>query len=60
LVTWLYFGLNFEFFRLPWPWQAWTGRTPSAIIFFVCSLALTAAALSFGRRRRPFAPDRQT
>ncbi|NQT15135.1 MAG: hypothetical protein HQ582_20425 [Planctomycetes bacterium] len=45
LTTWLYFGLNFAFFRLPWPWEAWTGRTPSAIIFTVCALALTAAAL---------------
>ena len=23
-ATWLYFGLNFVFFRLPWPWQEWT------------------------------------
>jgi hypothetical protein len=58
LVTWLYFGLNFRFFRLPWPWQEWTGRTPSTIIFLVCSLALTAAAVGFGRRRESIAPDR--
>jgi len=45
LTTCLYFGLNFAFFRLPWPWKEWTGRTPSAIIFTVCALALTAAAL---------------
>ncbi len=51
LATWLYFGLNFGFFRIPWPWEAWTGRTPSAIIFFVCSIGLTLAAIVFGLRK---------
>jgi hypothetical protein len=45
LTTWLYFGLNFAFFRVPWPWQEWTGRTPSGIIFMICTLSLTAAAV---------------
>ncbi len=45
VTTWLYFGLNFAFFHYPWPWQAWTGRTPSGIAFAVCSLILTATAL---------------
>jgi hypothetical protein len=48
LTTWLYFGLNFAFFRVPWPWQEWTGRTPSGIIFMVCALSLTVAAVVLG------------
>ena len=47
LTTWLYFSLNFAFFRLPWPWNPvgeWTGRTPNGIIFLVCGLGLTVAA----------------
>ena len=49
LVTWLYFGLNYAVFGFPWPWQRWTTRTPSAIVFTVCSLALTWAALKSKR-----------
>ncbi|MCA9221277.1 MAG: hypothetical protein KDA71_13180 [Planctomycetales bacterium] len=49
-ATWLYFGLNFAFFRYPWPWGEWTGRTPSGIIFIACALALTLAALFVGSR----------
>jgi len=45
LSTWLYFGLNFAFFRVPWPWETWTGRTPSGIIFMVCSICLSVAAV---------------
>lgn len=44
--TWLYFGLNFAFFRFPWPWQDWTNRTPNALVFTVCALGLTWLALS--------------
>jgi hypothetical protein len=51
--TWVYFALNLAFFRYPWPWQAWTGRTPSAVFFFVCALGLTAAALFYGRAELP-------
>ncbi len=50
LTTWLYFALNWYFFRLPWPWQEWTGRTPSGIIFLACAAGLTAAALTVGIR----------
>jgi len=52
LCTWLYFGLNFAFFRFPWPWHAWTGRTPNGMIFLVCALGLTSASLFYGRRAR--------
>ncbi len=45
LTTWLYFGLNYAFFEFPWPWQTWTVRTPNAMIFTVCAVALTWAAL---------------
>lgn len=45
LTTWLYFWLNFAFFELPWPWQEATYRTPSAIVFLICSLLLTTLCL---------------
>ncbi len=38
---WMYFLLNYAFFRFPWPWEKWTGRTPNAIVFMVCIAALT-------------------
>jgi hypothetical protein len=50
--TWIYFALNFAFARFPWPWQAWTPRTPNAIIFFVCALGLTVASLRTDPRGR--------
>jgi len=46
LMTWLYFGLNFAFFHFSWPWMPWTTRTPNAIVFTLCALGLTAAALT--------------
>ena len=52
-ATWLYFGLNFAIFRLPWPWTVWTGRTPSGIIFTLCAFSLTAAAIVYGRASHP-------
>lgn len=63
LTTWLYFGLNFAFFHFPWPWRPWTSRTPSGIIFAVCALGLTVAALAYGRTdgedaERPAIPPR--
>jgi hypothetical protein len=53
LSAWLYFGLNYAFFRFPWPWQKWTGRTPNAIVFTICVVGLTIACLTIGRRRQP-------
>lgn len=50
ICSWLYFWLNYAFFEFPWPWRQWTGRTPSGIIFSVCLLGLTAAALLVGAR----------
>jgi hypothetical protein len=42
LVTgWTFFLLNWAFFRYPWVWAEWTGRTPSGIIFTICILSLT-------------------
>jgi len=45
IMTWLYFWLNFAFFRYPWPWQSWTSRTPSGIVFALCSVVLTVVAM---------------
>lgn len=53
LATWLYFGLNYAFFRFPWPWATWTVRTPNAILFTIAAVGLTA--LVWASRRRPFA-----
>jgi hypothetical protein len=52
LNAWLYFGLNYAFFRFPWPWESWTARTPNAMAFAVCVLGLTIACLVLGRRRK--------
>jgi hypothetical protein len=55
IASWLYYGLNFVFFRFPWPGEAPTARTPSAIVFAVCLLLLTLACAIYPRidRRRP-------
>ncbi|HEV57376.1 MAG TPA: hypothetical protein ENN87_07745, partial [Phycisphaerales bacterium] len=45
LCTWLYFLLNYAFFRFPWPWAEWTGRTPNGIVFTLCTFALTGLAV---------------
>ena len=45
LNTWFYFGINYAFFHFPWPWAEWTGRTPSGILFAICAMGLTLAAL---------------
>ena len=50
LCTWMYFTLNYAFFHFPWPWAEWTGRTPNGIIFTVCAVGLSLAALFGGRR----------
>lgn len=51
-AVWLFFILNFAFFRFPWPWSAWTTRTPNGLIFLFCAVVLTLGAL-----RRP--PNRE-
>ena len=53
--TWLYFTLNYAFFRFPWPWEKWTGRTPNAIVFAVFTVCLTLLALS--RLVKPSTPE---
>lgn len=50
LTTWLYFGLNFAFFDFPWPWDPWTVRTPSAILFAGCAIGLSMFVLKVGTR----------
>jgi len=49
ITTWFYFAINFAFFEFPWPWVAPTGRTPSGLIFFVCSVVLTLGARTRSR-----------
>jgi hypothetical protein len=46
--VWMYFLLNFAYFRFPWPWAEWTARTPNGIIFTVCAVSLTL--LAFAKR----------
>ena len=38
--TIFYFYMNWAFFNWPWPWNDWTGRTPSGIIFIFCTINL--------------------
>jgi len=52
LSAWLYFGLNYAFFRFPWPWDKWTSRTPNSIAFTVCAIGLTIACLTIGRDKQ--------
>lgn len=51
LTTWLYFGLNYAFFRFPWPWETWTVRTPNAIVYTICALGLTVLACRDSKSR---------
>lgn len=51
LVTWIYFSLNWVFFEFPWPWQEWTGRTPSGLLFWICAVGLSVACLCSGNGR---------
>lgn len=51
LCAWLYFILNFAFFRWPWPWLEWTYRTPNGIIYAICATGLTLAALRIHNER---------
>jgi hypothetical protein len=55
LTSWVYFALNFAFFRFPWPWEPPTRRTPSAIAFTACLAILTLAAATY--RPRPTHPE---
>jgi hypothetical protein len=48
LTSWLYFALNFAFFRFPWPWEAPTSRTPSAIVFAGCLFLISLACVGYG------------
>jgi hypothetical protein len=52
IASWLYFTLNFVFFRMPWPWEAATARTPSAIVFAGCLLLITLACAGYRNFRR--------
>ncbi len=59
----LYFGLNFAFFRFPWPWATWTARTPNALVYAACLAALgwlawrsPGTAQGLGRPQSPGGP----
>ncbi|HEY3392971.1 MAG TPA: hypothetical protein VGK58_09705 [Lacipirellulaceae bacterium] len=52
IASWLYYGLTFAFFRFPWPWEAPTSRSPSAIVFAACLLLLTLASVFYARTDR--------
>jgi hypothetical protein len=52
IASWLYYALNFAFFRYPWPWEAPTTRSPSAIVFAACLLVLTLASVFYPNTKR--------
>ncbi|MDA1276025.1 MAG: hypothetical protein O2960_18570 [Verrucomicrobia bacterium] len=52
IAVWLYFGLNYAFFRFPWPWVEWTSRTPNGIIFSICAIGITIGVLWIGSARK--------
>lgn len=43
-TTLTFFWLNFAFFHYPWPWLAWTGRTPNALTYAGATLILLLVA----------------
>lgn len=51
LCAWVYFWLNFAFFRFPWPWSPWTPRTLNGLIFTLCLFGLTAMVWFHNRNR---------
>ena len=51
ICTIFYFVLNWAIFRFPWPWSDWTGRTPSGIIFILCTGGILLLAIYFDPRR---------
>jgi hypothetical protein len=51
-TSWMYFLLNFAFFRFPFPWDTWTGRTPNALIYCACMAGLTFVALRAMRGKK--------
>lgn len=56
----LYFGLNFAFFQFPWPWLAWTARTPNALFFLVSAGVLVWMGLEEGTRPSPGGAEGQS
>ena len=56
LTVWVYFSLNFAFFRFPWVWVSWTYRTPNGIIYTLCAVGLSWAAWRLYRPRVGDAP----
>jgi hypothetical protein len=52
-TTLTFFLLNFAFFRYPFPWQPWTGRTPNAMAYAVAAAVLLATAAVSLRQRPP-------
>jgi hypothetical protein len=55
-TTWIYFFLNFAFFRYPWPWAPWTNRTLHALVFLACALIVTVIVTAPSRRPSPANP----
>lgn len=57
VVVWIYYLLNLAQFRLPWPWEPWTTRTPNNLFYTFATLALTFFAI---RQMRSSASPTQT
>ncbi len=49
--TVFYFIMNLAFFRFPWPWVEWTGRTHSGIIFMICVVSILLLVIYFNPRK---------
>ena len=48
LTAWTYFLINHAFFGYPVPWRdEFAGRVPNDVIFFICTVALTLAAVFY-------------
>lgn len=51
--TWIYFLLNFAFFRYPFPWSEWTSRTPNGILFTIAAVGLTLMVYFSSKEEAP-------
>ena len=45
--------LKFDLESFPWPWEAWTGRTPAGLLLGICATGLLLAVMrsTLGRER---------
>lgn len=51
-AVWIYFVLNFAVFEFPWPFSAWTRRTPNGLVFLAAAIGLSWMAWAAMKTQR--------